>query len=96
MSSTIAPAEPAAHVAEIRRALDLLAVPGGVVEIRGLDVPARYGKPCTVAGYFDDLDQAAQAASATRQAEGRGRLSGPERNQSGPLGTVPESNGRLP
>jgi hypothetical protein len=62
-ASTTAPAEQAADVAKIRRAIDLLTVPGGVVEIRGLDVPARYGKPLTVAGYFTDLNKAAEAAA---------------------------------
>jgi hypothetical protein len=56
--------KPAADVAEIRRTLDLLVVPGGVVEIRGLDIPAAYGKPYTVAGYFTDMDKAAKAAAA--------------------------------
>ena len=55
--------KPAADVAEIRRALDLLTVPGGVVELRAVDVPEGRGKPITVAGYFDDLDKAAQAAA---------------------------------
>ena len=54
---------PQADVAEIRRALDLLAVPGGIVEIRAPDVPIGRGKPITVAGYFSDLDKAAQAAA---------------------------------
>lgn len=56
----------------IRQALDLLALPGGVVEIRGLHVPARYGKGMTVAGYFSDLDPAAEAAATldTRKAAG--------------------------
>ncbi len=56
--NTTAPAKPAADIAEIRRALDLLTVPGGVVEIRGLHVPTGHGKPCTAAGYFTDLDKA--------------------------------------
>ena len=60
--SSKSPTKPAANVAEIRRALDLLTVPGGVVEIRGVDVPG--GKPHIVAGYFDDLARAAQAAAA--------------------------------
>ena len=38
-------------------------MPGGVVEIRGLHVPTRHGKATTVAGYFSDLDLAAQAAA---------------------------------
>ena len=54
-----------ADAVEIQRGLDLLAVPGGVAEIRGLHVPAGRGKPCVVAGYFSDLDKAAQAAAAT-------------------------------
>ena len=72
MSSTTTPAKQAADVDEIRRALDLLTVPGGVVEIRGLHVPTGRGKPCTVAGYFLDLDKAAEAAAAldTRKAAG--------------------------
>ena len=36
----LAPPAPKADLAEIRAALDLLAVPGGIVEIRALDVPA--------------------------------------------------------
>ena len=61
-----------ADLAEIRHALDLLAVPGGVIEIRALDVPAKYGKPITAAGYFIDRNKAAQAAAAldTRGAAG--------------------------
>jgi hypothetical protein len=49
-----------------------LAVPGGVVEIRGLHVPTRRGKSSTVAGYFSDLDRAAQAAATldSRKAAG--------------------------
>jgi hypothetical protein len=60
-----------ADVAEIRRALDLLAVPGGVVEIRGLKIPGR-GKPGSAAGYFLDWGKAAEAAAAldARQASG--------------------------
>jgi hypothetical protein len=54
--------EQQADVAEIRRALDLLTVPGGVFEIRALKLPGR-GKPLTAAGYFLDLDKAAQAAA---------------------------------
>jgi hypothetical protein len=51
-----------ADISMIRQALGLLVLPGGVVEIRALDVPAGRGKPVTVAGYFTDLDKAAQAA----------------------------------
>ena len=51
-----------ADPAEIRRVLDLLAVPGGVVEIRAPDVPSDRGKPHTVAGYFLDREKATQAA----------------------------------
>jgi hypothetical protein len=60
-----------ADVAEIRRALDLLTAPGGVVEIRALKIPGR-GKPHMAAGYFTDLDKAAEAATTqdTRQAAG--------------------------
>jgi len=54
---------PQADIAEIRRALDLLAVPGGVVEIRALKIPGR-GKPHGAAGYFLDRDKAAEAAVA--------------------------------
>ncbi len=36
--------------------------PGQVIELRALHVPQRYGKPSTVAGWFDDLDQLAAAA----------------------------------
>ena len=56
-------AEPRADVAEIRQALDLLTVPGGVVEIRALKIPGR-GKPYGAAGYFLDLDKATEAAAA--------------------------------
>ncbi len=52
-----------ADVAEIRRTLDLLAVPSGVVEIRALKIPGR-GKAYNAAGYFTDLDKAAEAAAA--------------------------------
>ena len=55
---------PPADVAEIRRTLNLLAVPGGVLEIRGLHVPTGRAKPCTVAGYFTDGDEAAKGAAA--------------------------------
>ena len=48
-------------IAEVRRALDLLTVPGGVIEIRALKIPGR-GKPYNAAGYFLDRDKAAQAA----------------------------------
>jgi hypothetical protein len=66
------PAEQKADVAEIRRALDLLSARGGVVEIRALHVPIGRGKPITVAGYFTDLDKAAEAAAIldTRKAGG--------------------------
>ena len=66
MTTTTKPAgalDGQADVAEIRRALDLLAVPGGVVEIRALKIPGR-GKPHSAAGYFTDLDKAAEAAAA--------------------------------
>ena len=57
--------DPAADVAEVRRGLDLLNVPGGVVEIRALKIPQQgRGKPFTAAGYFTNLDKAAQAAVA--------------------------------
>jgi hypothetical protein len=61
--TSLALAKPAADVAEIRRALDLLTVPGGVVEIRALKIPGR-GKPHGAAGYFLDRDKATQAAAA--------------------------------
>ena len=51
----------AGPAAKIRQALDLLTVPGGVVEIRALKVPGR-GKPYTIAGYFRELNKAAEAA----------------------------------
>jgi hypothetical protein len=47
----------------IRQALGILADPGSVVEIRGLHVPTGRGKPSVVAGYFSDLDKAAEAAA---------------------------------
>ena len=55
-----------------RHTIELLTKPGGVVEIRGLHVPTGRGKPCTVAGYFDDCDPAAEAAATldTRGAVG--------------------------
>jgi hypothetical protein len=57
------PAKPSADLAEIRHALDLLTVPGGVVEIRALKIPGR-GKPHNAAGYFLDRDKATAAAAA--------------------------------
>jgi hypothetical protein len=68
---TATTAKPQADVAEIRRAFNLLTVPGGVVEIRGVKVPGQ-GKPHIVGGYFTDLDKAAQAAATldTRKAGG--------------------------
>jgi hypothetical protein len=60
--SKVKSTEPAADPAEIRRALDLLAVPGGVVELRAIKIPG-HGKPHNAAGYFTDLDTAAQAAA---------------------------------
>ena len=62
MTRTTAP-KTTADLAEIRRALDLLTVPGGVVEIRALKIPGR-GKPHSAAGYFLDLDKASEAAAA--------------------------------
>jgi hypothetical protein len=59
--STSKSTDPAADIAEIRRAIGLVAVSGGVIEIRAPKIPGR-GKPYTVAGYFTDLDKAAQAA----------------------------------
>jgi hypothetical protein len=44
-------------VAELRRALNLLVVPGSAFEIRALKIPGR-GKPHNAAGYFTDLDTA--------------------------------------
>ena len=52
-----------ANLTAIRQALDLLAVPGGMVEIRALDVPVKHGKPIIVAGYYSDLAAAAEAAA---------------------------------
>jgi len=47
----------------IRDALARLRVePNQVIELRALNVPQRYGKPKTVAGWFDDLDKLAAAA----------------------------------
>ena len=54
--------KPTADATEIRRALDLLT--DGLIEVRGLHVPAGRGKPIIVAGYFDDPDKAARAAAA--------------------------------
>ena len=59
----VAMAEPTTQADTIRQALDILADPGSVVEIRGLHVPSSRGKPSTVAGYFSDLDKAAKAAA---------------------------------
>jgi hypothetical protein len=44
--------------------LRLFVRPGAVTEIRALDVPQNYGRPCTVSGYFDHehLTDAAQEA----------------------------------
>jgi hypothetical protein len=55
---------PTPDVNEIKRALALFVEPGGVVEIRALDVSTRdYRTPHTASGYFDDLDAAARAAA---------------------------------
>src|SRR5262249_42995107 len=44
--------------------LRLLVVPGGVTEVRGVDVAQSYGRPCVESGYFDydHLDKAADEA----------------------------------
>jgi hypothetical protein len=55
-------AKSAANVAEIRRALVLLTVPGGVIEIRALRISGR-GKPHNAAGYFLDRDKPTAAAA---------------------------------
>lgn len=48
---------------EIRSALEILRVePEQVIELRAPEVPQRYGRPATVAGWFDDLDALAAAA----------------------------------
>lgn len=48
----------------IRRAVDLLRVePDQVIEVRAPNVPTRYGKPITVAGWFDDVARLASAAA---------------------------------
>ena len=65
-------AKPTADVEEIRRALNLLTVPGSVVEIRGVDIPTKYGKPIIMAGYFNDLNKAAKAAVALNAREPAG------------------------
>lgn len=47
----------------IRQALELLSVnPNQVFEVRAPNVPRNYGKPITVAGWYDDLDRLANAA----------------------------------
>ena len=61
-TSTSPSAAAKAELGEIRRALDLLSVPGDVIEIRALKIPGR-GKPYTAAGYFFDRNKAAQAAA---------------------------------
>lgn len=49
--------------APILSALDRLRVaPDQITELRALNVPRRYGKPATVAGYFDDMEKLAEAA----------------------------------
>lgn len=47
----------------IHRAIAMLAPPGGVFEIRALNVPG-YGKPSTWAGYFNDRSKAAHCVYA--------------------------------
>lgn len=47
----------------IRQAVERLKVePDQVIELRGLGVPRQYGKPATVAGWFNDADKLASAA----------------------------------
>jgi hypothetical protein len=38
---------------DLRRWAEVLLADGAVVELRGLNVPARYGKPMVASGYFD-------------------------------------------
>lgn len=48
----------------IRQALELLRVePDQVFEVRAPNVPRQYGKPITIAGWYDDLDRLASAAA---------------------------------
>ncbi|MHC4064437.1 MAG: hypothetical protein ACYSUI_08040 [Planctomycetota bacterium] len=47
----------------VRNALERLRTSNDhIVELRAPEVPMRYGRPGTVAGYFDDLGKAAEAA----------------------------------
>jgi hypothetical protein len=49
---------------EVRHALDLLADPGQVVELRMLEVQSQGRRfPATVSGYFDDLEHLVKAAA---------------------------------
>jgi Protein of unknown function (DUF3987) len=55
----------------ILEALTLLMEPGGVVELRALDVSTpTYRRPHTVSGYFDDRAKLAEAAASLRGAKG--------------------------
>jgi AAA domain len=57
--------------AAVAARLRLFAEPGQVVELRALGVEQQYGRPQTVAGFFDDpLAMAKEALRLTRRAEG--------------------------
>lgn len=47
----------------IRRAVEAIRVEADqVIELRAVRVPMRYGRPATIAGWFDDMDKLAAAA----------------------------------
>jgi putative DNA primase/helicase len=66
---TAARTAPEQTAERIVRFLDLIAEPGQVIELRALKVKDRYGKPYTVAGYFDAEHRADLAAEALRLTE---------------------------
>jgi len=58
-----APANLAAHLPAVRRAIEILHAPGDCVEIRALGIPGYRGAKFSAAGYFNDFQKAAHAAS---------------------------------
>ena len=52
-----------AQVAEIARTLELILERGSVYELRALEVRNGNGRPCTVSGYFDNLNLMAASAA---------------------------------
>ena len=71
-------ASPQADVAEIRRALDLLAVPGGVVEVRALTC-SRQGQAAHRGRLLHRLGPGRTSSGGPRRPQGRGGVPGLER-----------------